>query len=198
MASLNLILVAVVSVIIGTGSGIAVGYIQLNPQVNDLVGQIEERDSALDNLMRELEQEIEVNDANMASLNAENIDLQAELGKLRELAGNAESLREQMDALRVPDVRLIDDVASERVEEDGREAYTLNFLLVNFGLEEARNIEVEIMWIQPTACGCEFEIGHSEVITFDTLSGRTSEKFSGLYFFTLSELDSVRVEINWA
>lgn len=49
MGSLNLILVALVSVIIGTGSGIAAGYIGINPQVNDLHRQVDERERARGN-----------------------------------------------------------------------------------------------------------------------------------------------------
>ena len=78
------------------------------------------------------------------------IELQEELGKLREELRDAKSIGEQMDALRVPDVRLLGDVTSEQIDENGQGGYTLSFLLINFGLEHARNIEVEIMWIQPT------------------------------------------------
>ncbi len=52
----NLILVAGLSVIIGLGTGIASGYIGLNPQVNYLTGQIEDRDSAIGDLSLQLEE----------------------------------------------------------------------------------------------------------------------------------------------
>ncbi len=56
MVTVNLFLVAGLSVIIGLGTGIASGYIGLNPQVNYLTGQVEDRDSVIGGLSSELEE----------------------------------------------------------------------------------------------------------------------------------------------
>ena len=56
MVALNIILVAGLSVIIGLGTGIASGYIGLNPQVNYLTGQVEDRDSVIGDLSLDLEE----------------------------------------------------------------------------------------------------------------------------------------------
>jgi len=189
---LRLLLLPILTLVIGMGAGLGAGYAGLNPQVNELAMRVES--------VEDLQEQTRKANAELDSLVLRNSDLELELIDMRAQLQDLDLLREQLDALKAPDVQMLGDPTTEEIVENGRNVgYTLNLSLMNFGLDDARNVEVTITWVQVTECGCDSEPGHVEVLTLEALPGRTLEELNLVYSFTLGrEFVSVHASVNWA
>ncbi len=155
---LKLLLLPILTLVIGVGAGLGAGYAGLNPQVNELAIRVE--------IVEDLQEQTRKANAEVDSLVIRNSDLEVELEDVRAQLQDLDLLREQLDALRAPDIQMLGEPKTEEIVENGRSVgYTLNVSLMNFGLEEARNVEVTITWVQVTECGWDSEPGHVEVVT---------------------------------
>ena len=127
-------LLLTITLIVGVGGGLGAGYAGLNPQVNELIAEnaviqeLQERNGlvgaeigVLRTQNAELEAELEISNqlANeIESLKTENANLELELGALQRELGQGvegmrdqlqevESLRDEINSFKAPDVRLI-------------------------------------------------------------------------------------------
>jgi len=189
---LKLLLLPILTLVIGVGAGLGAGYAGLNPQVNELAMRVESID--------DLQEQTRKANAEVDSLLLRNSDLEVELEAARAQLQDLDLLREQLDALRAPDVQLFGEIITEELVENGRSVgYTLSLNLMNFGLENARNVEVTVTWVQLTVCGCDSEPGHVEVIALEFLPGQTLEELNMMYFFKLDrDFVSVHAGVDWA
>jgi len=189
---LKLLLLPILTLVIGVGAGLGAGYAGLNPQVNELAMRVES--------VEDLQEQSRKANAEVDSLVIRNSDLGIELEAARAQLQDLDLLREQLDALRAPDVQILGEIITEEIVENGRSVgYTLNVNLMNFGLEDARNVQVTVTWVQLTVCGCDSEPGHVAVITLEFLPGQALEELNRVYFFTLArDFVSVHAGVDWA
>ena len=210
-----LLLAVVLSV--GVGGGLGVGYAGLNPQVNELIAelavfeQLEERNRLVAGeiealrtqnaeleaevvVLNELANEIESLKADKANLELEISKVQQEFGGIADQLKELESLRDEINSLKAPDVRLIGELNSVRIDDGGEERYTLSGAIANFG-SEARDVQITITWFQEGVCACDQIVGHVEVITL-SLPGRSVIEIEEVYSFSLSAFLYIVTSIN--
>lgn len=176
----------ILALLLGVGLGFGGTYSYLQPQV-----------AQFDETVTHLEERNETLSSQLESLQNENQEFENQISSLQEQVQQMERLQEQLDSLKLPDVKIVGDTESRLVNKGGSQGYLTRLTLVNFGLEEATNIRITLKWWQLTACGCSLEVAHTEIITVDSISGQDSRVVEDFFTFSLDrELEKVSAEIS--
>ena len=190
--------------VLGLSSGLASSYIVFSPQINSLYTSIDtfaqlqiEQDHVIQSL--ELNNNLLNDEINLLKLN--NSRLSNQLNETQTLLKKLNSsnqivkLENQIEPLQDQLLEIVDNFQNSEIIINNKTAYQITGTIVNYGPQEAENIKIEITWWVLSGCGCDSIPQRSEIITIESISGRSSFNIDETFHFSFPKFQFLRIEI---
>ena len=197
-------LILLLMFVLGLSSGLASSYIVFSPQINSLYTSIDtfaqlqiEQDHVIQSL--ELNNNLLNDEINLLKLN--NSRLSNQLNETQTLLKKLNSsnqivkLENQIEPLQDQLLEIVDNFQNSEIIINNKTAYQITGTIVNYGPQEAENIKVEITWWVLSGCGCDSIPQRSEIITIESISGRSSFNIDETFHFSFPKFQFLRIEI---
>lgn len=190
--------------ILGLSSGFASSYVIFYPQINSL-------NASIDTLVKlqidqdDVIQSLELNDnllnEEINSLKLNNSRLLIQLNETQTLLNKQNSLNQivkpenHFEPLDAPFLEIVDNFQNSEIIINNKTAYQVTGTIVNYGMEDIENIQVEITWWILSGCGCDSLPQRSEIITIESIPSRSSFNFNEIFNFSFPKFQFLRVEL---
>ena len=197
-------LILLLMFVLGLSSGLASSYIVFSPQINSLYTSIDtfaqlqiEQDHVIQSL--ELNNNLLNDEINLLKLN--NSRLSNQLNETQTLLKKLNSsnqivkLENHIEPLQDQLLEIVDNFQNSEIIINNKTAYQITGTIVNYGPQEAENIKVEITWWVLSGCGCDSISQRSEIITIESISGRSSFNIDETFHFSFPKFQFLRIEI---
>jgi len=197
-------LILLLMFVLGLSSGLASSYIVFSPQINSLYTSIDtfaqlqiEQDHVIQSL--ELNNNLLNDEINLLKLN--NSRLSNQLNETQTLLKKLNSsnqivkLENQIEPLQDQLLEIVDNFQNSEIIINNKTAYQITGTIVNYGPQEAENIKVEITWWVLSGCGCDSIPQRSEIITIESISGRSSFNIDETFHFSFPQFQFLHVKI---
>ena len=168
--------------ILGLSSGFASSYVIFYPQINSL-------NASIDTLVKlqidqdDVIQSLELNDnllnEEINSLKLNNSRLLIQLNETQTLLNKQNSLNQivkpenHFEPLDAPFLEIVDNFQNSEIIINNKTAYQVTGTIVNYGMEDIENIQVEITWWVLSGCGCDSLPQRSEIIIIESIPSRS-------------------------
>ena len=86
---------------------------------------------------------------------------------------------------------------NNEIQIEGKSYSVVSGSIINFGLRDANNVEVEITWWILNDCGCDAIPIRTESITVSNISSSSVYYFEEIFPFTFEKFEFLVINLDW-
>ena len=190
--------------ILGLSSGLGSSYVVFYPQINSLNASIDtfvKLQIEQDRVIQSLESNDNLLNEEINSLKLNNSRLLIQLNETQTLLNKQNSLNQivkpenPFEPLDAPFLEIVDNFQNSEIIINNKTVYQVTGTIVNYGMEDIENIQVEITWWVLSGCGCDSLPQRSEIIIIESIPSRSSFNINETFNFSFPKFQFLRVEL---